>query len=211
MQQFHLSRNLFFMLKIYFLLLFFLTSCVETAIIGGGGLAVLHSREKTLTQTKSDVVIASNVATKLLVNKLKMPNNFVDTTVYEGRVLLTGVVDSANKAKLAQDLAWQVEGVLEVIDEIQVCDNCKMKITDSTKILADSLITTEIETKLFLAKRVRSFNFTVNTVQKTVYIIGIAYSSEEQQMVLKIASKVKGVEKVVNHIILADDLRRKQQ
>jgi osmotically-inducible protein OsmY len=199
------------MLKIYFLLLFFLTSCVETAIIGGGGLAVLHSREKTLTQTKSDVVIASGVAVKLLANKLKMPNNFVDTTVYEGRVLLTGVVDSANKAKLAQDLAWQVEGVLEVIDEIQVCDNCKMKITDSTKILADSLITTEIETKLFLAKRVRSFNFTVNTVQKTVYIIGIAYSFEEQQMVLKIASKVKGVEKVVNHIILADDLRRKQQ
>ena len=199
------------MLKIYFLLLFFLTSCVETAIIGGGGLAVLHSREKTLTQTKSDVVIASGVAVKLLANKLKMPNNFVDTTVYEGRVLLTGMVDSANKAKLAQDLAWQVEGVLEVIDEIQVCDNCKMKITDSTKILADSLITTEIETKLFLAKRVRSFNFTVNTVQKTVYIIGIAYSLEEQQMVLKIASKVKGVEKVVNHIILADDLRRKQQ
>lgn len=199
------------MLKIYFLLLFFLTSCVETAIIGGGGLAVLHSREKTLTQTKSDVVIASGVAVKLLANKLKMSNNFVDTTVYEGRVLLTGVVDSANKAKLAQDLAWQVEGVLEVIDEIQVCDNCKMKITDSTKILADSLITTEIETKLFLAKRVRSFNFTVNTVQKTVYIIGIAYSSEEQKMVLKIASKVKGVEKVVNHIILADDLRRKQQ
>jgi osmotically-inducible protein OsmY len=199
------------MLKIYFLLLFFLTSCVETAIIGGGGLAVLHSREKTLTQTKSDVVIASGVAVKLLTNKLKMSNNFVDTTVYEGRVLLTGVVDSADKAKLAQDLAWQVEGVLEVIDEIQVCDNCKMKITDSTKILADSLITTEIETKLFLAKRVRSFNFTVNTVQKTVYIIGIAYSLEEQQMVLKIASKVKGVEKVVNHIILADDLRRKQQ
>ena len=199
------------MLKIYFLLLFFLTSCVETAIIGGGGLAVLHSREKTLTQTKSDVVIASGVAVKLLANKLKMSNNFIDTTVYEGRVLLTGVVDSANKAKLAQDLAWQVEGVLEVIDEIQVCDNCKMKITDSTKILADSLITTEIETKLFLAKRVRSFNFTVNTVQKTVYIIGIAYNSEEQKMVLKIASKVKGVEKVVNHIILADDLRRKQQ
>lgn len=199
------------MLKIYFLLLFFLTSCVETAIIGGGGLAVLHSREKTLTQTKSDVVIASGVAVKLLANKLKMSNNFIDTTVYEGRVLLTGVVDSANKAKLAQDLAWQVEGVLEVIDEIQVCDNCKMKITNSTKILADSLITTEIETKLFLAKRVRSFNFTVNTVQKTVYIIGIAYSSEEQKTVLKIASKVKGVEKVVNHIILADDLRRKQQ
>ena len=199
------------MLKIYFLLLFFLTSCVETAIIGGGGLAVLHSREKTLTQTKSDVVIASGVAVKLFANKLKMSNNFVDTTVYEGRVLLTGMVDSANKAKLAQDLAWQVEGVLEVIDEIQVCDNCKMKITDSTKILADSLITTEIETKLFLAKRVRSFNFTVNTVQKTVYIIGIAYSLEEQKMVLKIASKVKGVEKVVNHIILADDLRRKQQ
>ena len=48
-------------------------------------------------------------------------------------------------------------------------------------------------------------------MQKTVYIIGIAYSLEEQQMVLKIASKVKGVEKVVNHIILADDLRRKQQ
>ena len=199
------------MLKIYFAVLFLLTSCVETAIISGSSLAVLHSREKTFTQTKSDVVIASVLASKLLVNKLKIPNNFVDTTVYEGRVLLTGVVDSAQKAKLAQDLAWQVEGVLEVIDELVVCETCKIGAGSTMQILADSLITSEIETKLFLAKRIRSFNFTVNTVQKTVYIIGIAYSSEEQKLVLKIASKVKGVKKVINHIILANDLRRNQQ
>jgi osmotically-inducible protein OsmY len=199
------------MLKIYCVIFFLLTSCVETAIIGGGGLAVLSSREKTLTQTKSDVVIASVLASKLLVNKLKMPNNFVDTTVYEGRVLLTGIVDSAKKAKIAQDLAWQIEGVLEVIDELVVCENCKVGAGSTMQTLVDSLITSEIETKLFLAKRIRSFNFTVNTVQKTAYVIGIAYSAEEQKLVLKIASKVKGVKKVVNHIILANDLRRNQQ
>lgn len=199
------------MLKIYFAILFLLTSCVETAIIGGGGLAVLHSREKTLTQTKSDVIIASTLASKLIANKLKIPNNFVDTTVYEGRVLLTGIVDSASKAKLAQDLSWQVEGVSEVIDELVVCETCKIGAGSTIQAFADSLITTKIETKLFLAKKVRSFNFTVNTVQKTAYIIGIAYSPEEQKLVLKIASQVKGVKKVVNHIILADDLRRNQQ
>jgi osmotically-inducible protein OsmY len=198
------------MFKIYFILLLFLTSCVETAIIGGGSLAILHTREKTFTNTQSDISIAATIATKLVLNKLKIPNNFVDTTVYEGRVLLTGVVDSTNKAKLAQDLAWQVEGVLEVIDEIQICENCKIGIAKTTQMLTDAIITSEIESKLFLAKRIRSFNFTVNTVQKTVYIIGIAYSLEEQKLVLKIASKIKGVKKVVNHIILADDLRRQQ-
>ena len=199
------------MLKIYLIILFLLTSCVETAIVGGGGLAVLHSREKTLTQTKSDVIIASTIASKLIAKKLKTPNNFVDTTVYEGRVLLTGIVNSASKAKLAQDLSWQVDGVLEVIDELVVCETCKVGASNTMQTLADSLITTEIETKLFLAKKVRSFNFTVNTVQKTVYVIGIAYSSEEQKLVLKIASQVKGVKKVVNHIILTNDLRRNQQ
>jgi len=190
---------------------FILCSCVETAIIGGTSTGILYSRHKSIDDTKSDIAIASKLAGKLLINGLTTANNFVDTTISEGRVLLTGMVTSNDNAKLAQDLAWKIDGVHEVIDELHICENCKLSANGMAKSVIDGFITGEVETALLFAKKVKSFNFTANTVDKTVYILGIANDEAEMNLVLKITSKIKGVKKVVNHIILADDVRRKQE
>lgn len=190
-------------------LLLFATSCVETVIVGTAAGGFLAVREKSVKKTGSDVSIASKLGSEFVAKGLKNPGNSVDITVNEGRVLLTGIVRDAQKAKLASELAWKVSGVKEVIDEIQLRDGDSIKGKDITTSFSDYRITWTIETKLLFGKSISSVNFKVTTVARTVYILGVAQDNTEMQKVIALASKVRGVEKVVNHIILVDDPRRR--
>lgn len=188
-----------------------LTSCVETIVIGtgiGGGLAY---REKTIKDTRSDIKIATKIGVKFIKNGLKNPGNSVDITVNEGRVLLTGIVRNPKKAKLAQDLSWKVKDVDEVIDEIKIKEDGKLTFNDIGSAFYDYLITAEIETKFALAKNLRTLNYQVTTIDNEVYILGVAIDQEEMQRAIDIASRVRGVAKVVNHIIIANDSRRAKE
>ena len=190
-------------------LLLVTTSCVETVIIGSAATGTLVVRDKSLHHTQKDIVISSAIATKFLERGLKNPGNSIDVTVNEGRVLLTGVARNPDKASMASELAWKVSGVKEVIDEIQLDDDGRINTRDVTSAFYDYLITGRIEAQLFLTKRITSVNYQVTTVNKVVYLLGIADSDEELQKVLAIASKVKGVKRVVDHIISVNDARRK--
>lgn len=197
--------------SLYLILSLLLTSCVETIVVGtgiGGGLAY---REKTIKDTRSDVKIATKIGIKFIKNGLKKPGNSVDVTVNEGRVLLTGIVREANKAKLAQDLSWKVKDVDEVIDEIKIKEDGKLTFGDIGSAFYDYLITAEIETKFALAKNLRTLNYQITTVDNEVYILGVAIDQEEMDRAVNIASRVRGVAKVVNHIIIANDSRRTKE
>ena len=187
---------------------FLLSSCVETIVISSGVGAGLAYREKTIEDTRSDLKISTKIASKFIANGLKNPTNSVDITVNEARVMLTGIVDNVEKAKLAQELCWQVKGVNEVIDEIQIRKDGKFKVADIGVAFYDYLITAEIETKFALAKDLRFLNYQITTVNNEVYLMGVALDSKEMNRAVSIASKVRGVKKVINHILLADDSRR---
>jgi osmotically-inducible protein OsmY len=202
---------MFFKIKFIFfavILVFFATSCVETVVVGSVATGVLITREKSISKTSSDIAIATNLGSKFIVNGLKNPGNSVDITVNEGRVLLTGIVRKPENAKLAQTLAWKVSGVKEVIDEIQFHED-EFYAKDFSSGAVDYVITGEIESKLLVAKGVSSMNFQVTTVGKVVYLLGVAQDDFEMQKVLAVAAKVRGVKEVVNHIILANDSRRR--
>jgi len=190
--------------------LFILSSCVETVLVGTATTGTLTVREKTIDDTRKDIVISSAIATKFLENGLKNPGNSIDVTVNEGRVLLTGIARDPDKANKASELAWKVAGVKEVIDEIQLAKDSKMHFYDFANASSDYFISWQIETKLFLSKDISSVNYQITTVAKTVYLLGVAQSQEEMDKVLSIISKVKGVKKVVNHAILVGDARRKK-
>jgi osmotically-inducible protein OsmY len=184
------------------------TSCVETIVISSGIGAGLAYREKTVDDTRSDIKISTKIGFKFVANGLKNIGNSVDITVNEGRVMLTGIVRDPAKAKLAQDLCWQVKGVNEVIDEIKIDETGKLKIKDFSSSLFDYLLTAEIETKFALAKDLRTLNYQITTVDNDVYLLGVALNDKEMKRAIAIASKVRGVSKVINHVILADDSRR---
>lgn len=191
-------------------LLIFSVSCVETVVVGSIATGVVVVREKSFSSTRKDVMMATALASEFVKNGLKNPSNSVDITINEGRILLTGIVRDHSKGKLAVDLAWKSTGVKEVIDEIQYSEDEKLRPRDFQIAFNDYLISLQLEAKLFFSGDVSAVNYKITTVNKTTYLLGVAYEDEELRKVLSIVSKARGVRKVVNHIILVDDNRRNE-
>jgi osmotically-inducible protein OsmY len=189
-------------------LLFFTTSCVGVVVVGSTTAGVLTVREKSFNSTRKDTEIAAKLTSEFISKGLKNPGNSIDITVNEGRVLLTGIARNPSKARLAAELAWKVKAVKEVIDEIQLSEEENLHVRDFGRGFVDYLITAEIEAKLLFASEVSSVNYKITTVGKTVYLLGVAADNSEMKKLLSVVSKTRGVAKVVNHVILADDNRR---
>ncbi len=189
--------------------LFLLSSCVETVVIGTAATATVILREKTLEDTGQDVVIVSKIESSFLKLGLKNPGNSIDVTVNEGRVLLTGIARNLENAKVAAQVAWKVEGVKEVIDEIQA-ENESFRPRDFPKAAKDYFLTLRAEMALLFAREIATVNYKVTTVRGVVYIIGVAQDDAEMKRALGKIAKIRGVKKIVNYVILANDARRRQ-
>jgi osmotically-inducible protein OsmY len=118
--------------------------------------------------------------------------------VQGGRVLITGIVQNPDLRVEAVRLAWQAEGVKQVINEIRVADSEGLP-----GYVHDKWITTRLRTALIFDKGVYSINYTIDTVQGTVYLMGIARSQAEMDRVIEIARSIAGVHQVVSYITLA--------
>ncbi|MFT4718030.1 MAG: osmotically-inducible protein OsmY [Rickettsiales bacterium] len=190
-----------------FLTLLLSTSCVEIAILASIKTADLATREKSIADSGKDLIISSKLIKDLASKKLKTPSNMVDITVSEGRVLMTGVVQDEENAKNAVNIAWKNEDVKEVIDEIQLVEKLRI-FRSSGQYLKDTIITSNIQSKLLFTKNIASINYEIVTVNNIVYLLGIANSNAELNKVSNIAAKVGGVNRVVSHVILQNDGRR---
>ena len=127
----------------------------------------------------------------------------VGLQIYDGRLLLTGIVPSEDMRDAAVKLAWQPESVTDVINEIKV---------DKTRGLntyaVDTWVSTQVKTKLILDRGVSSINYRVRTVDSTVYLLGVAQSQVELDRVFEIVRNQTNVDQVVSHVLLKDDPRR---
>ncbi len=193
------------------LVILLLTSaCVETVIVGSVATGTLIVRKKSLSATKDDIVIEAKIDKELISHDLKKPGNMIQLMVNEGRVMLIGVVQNVDKPKFATELAFKVAGVKEVIDETTI-DEKGFKPRNISKALRDTMITTSINTQLLFNRKVASSNYAVTTVNRVVYLLGIASNDTEARKVMSVAARTSGVLKVVNHVILASDERRKDE
>ncbi len=193
---------------IAFSLLFLATSCVETVVVGSLAGVVVVSREKSFRDTGGDIVIAAKIDKELLVGGLKGVSNSVGVMVDEGRVLLTGVIRDAQKGQLAIDIAWKVDGVKEVIDELEV-NKEGVKARDFSATFSDSYITSAIKTKLFFRPSLAPANYKITTFNQTVFVLGVYREDSDIKGVLNLISKTYGVKKVINYAISTNDIRRK--
>ena len=111
--------------------------------------------------------------------------------------MLTGTLENIDLKIEATRLAWSASGVKTVINEIQISDS------DSIMNYADDLvISTKVKGKLVLDENINSLNYNVETVNKVVYIIGIARNIEEREKVIEVSKNVFGVEEVIDYITI---------
>ena len=183
-----------------------LSGCVPVVATGATTVAVTAAEERTMGDALDD----ATVKTKLLASYANkdFDNLFVgiDASVNEGRVLLTGKVQKPETALEAVRIAWNIAGVKEVINEVQVTD--KSGIKDFSK---DAYIKSKIRGQFLLDKDIRSVNYTVEVENQVVYLFGIAQDQRELDKTANIAANTPYVQKVISHVRLKHDpLRTKQ-
>ena len=172
------------------------------AVIGVGTAAVAaSSTEKGLSTSVADGLIFTKIQENFLQTDASLPT-VVDVTVNDGAVLLTGKVKTPEEKVLATKLTWEVRGVREVVNEIQVID--KSSIKDTAKDLAASA---QLRGKLIADNSVSSLNFSIDVVNGTVYLSGVAADAEEMNRVVSHARELRFAQQVVNYITLRTDQR----
>jgi osmotically-inducible protein OsmY len=180
------------------------SSCTPLGAAVGAGAAVgtAAAEERGLAGAADDAKIQLDINHLWFQHDLEMYRK-ISMSVSEGRVLLTGSVEKPENRVDAVRLTWQAAGVKEVINEVQVVD--QSGIADYA---TDVKITAQMRSKLLFDKAVKNINYTVDCVNSTLYIMGIAQNQAEIDRINAHAREIPHVKRVVNHAVLKDDPRR---
>ncbi len=177
-------------------------SCAPVAVVATGKVGTSIAEERSFGNIVDDATIMAKIKNEFAQKDVSNLLSKISVTVTEGRVLLTGSVPKYEHAIKAVKLAWSVDGVKEVINEIDVGDK------DIKTRANDSWIATKVRTKLLFQKGINSVNYTVDVNNGVVYLIGIAQNKEELELAINLTREVKGVNQVVSHVTLKSDPRR---
>jgi osmotically-inducible protein OsmY len=180
-----------------------LQGCVELAIATGATVGVAAMQERGVKGTAKDQAIRAEI-NHLWLQKDHRYFGDLNLQVQEGRVLVSGTVKDAETRAEAIQLVWQAENVREVINEVEVTDEGGGVVGYGR----DTAINTELRTRLLFAKNVDSVNYSIETVNGNVYLLGVAQNQQELDRVLEIARNISNVRRVVSHVLLIDDPRR---
>jgi osmotically-inducible protein OsmY len=123
--------------------------------------------------------------------------------VLDGRIFVTGKVDKPEEKIKITKLAWETKGTRSVKNAVEIKGNSNFKSTAK-----DILITSQLRTAMIISKKIKSSNYTLETINKNIYIFGIAMDDDEKGEVLKEANKIYSVEKIIPTIYLVSELSR---
>jgi len=183
------------------MVLFFINACTPASILGtgAGSAMVIAEGDRSMGAVIDDATIKVNVAAKFISSE---DNLFVDvsTTVLNGRVLLTGLVDSQEIRIDAVRRVWEVEGVQEVINEIQIGNRASLK-----EYANDVWINTQAKGLAAKAVGLRVVGYNFETIQGKVYIAGITSRPEQLEDLINAVKTIKGVKEIVNYVIIKEN------
>ena len=174
--------------------------CSPANILASGGATtmVVAEGDRSLGTVVDDATIKINIASKFISSE---DNLFIDlnTTVLEGRVLLTGLVNNQEIRIDAVRKTWEVEGVKEVINEIQIGNRSSLK-----EYGKDLWINTQVKALAAKTIGLRSFAYNFETIQGKVYIAGITSRPEHVDELIEIVKTIKGVTEIVNYVVIKE-------
>jgi osmotically-inducible protein OsmY len=173
-----------------------LGGCGAVGLAAGAGASVgmAASQEGGLPQAAEDLRIRTDILDLWFRQDVEMFRK-IDLTVREGRVMLTGVVQKPEHRIDAVRLAWQPKGVRQVINEITIADSAGV-----TGFAKDALISSKLRAKLTFDRDIAALNYTFDTVNGTIYLMGVARQQQELDRVLAHARGIAQVQNVVSYV-----------
>ena len=182
--------------------LFFLNSCVGSSTSGvfGTGVSIALDPRTLGTQIDDSIMDKSLESRLLAMNKNYFLN--VKSKVLDGRIFITGKVDTPEEKLKITKLAWETKGARSVKNDIKIKDEFNFK--QSAK---DLLITSQLRSALIFNKNIKAVNYNIDTYKKNIYIYGIAQNKDERKEVISEAQEILDVKNIISSILIADDLR----
>ena len=182
--------------------LVFITGCVgysSTGVLGTGVSIALDPR--SLGTQIDDSIMQQNLRARLITAD-KSYIVSVKTKILDGRIFLTGKVNSVEDKLKITKLAWEIKGARSVNNDLQIKEKFDFK-----RSAKDLLITSQLRAAIIGNKKIKSVNYNIDTYKKIIYVYGIAQNKIERDEVTKEAKQILDVEDVITSIFLVDDLR----
>ncbi len=191
------SRNL--ILIVTFILISGCVGYSSTGVLGTGVSVAMDPR--TIGTQIDDSLMQKNLRAKLIL----MDSAYllkVKTKVLDGRIFITGKVDTVEEKIKITKLGWEIKGARSVKNDLKIKEEFNFKQTAK-----DMLITSQLKTAMIANKKIKSANYDIDTYKKIIYVYGISQNEEERAEVINEAKQVLDVEDVVTSIFLVEDLR----
>ena len=170
----------------------------------GTGVSIALDPRTVGTQI-DDSIMQKTISTKIIAKDKKYFLS-VKSKVLDGRIFITGKVDTPEEKLQITKLAWETKGARSVRNDIKIKEEFNFK--QSAK---DILITSQLRTALIINKNIKATNYQIDTYKKKVYVYGIALTSDEKDLVVSEAKEIVDVEDVIASIMLVEDLRIKRE
>ena len=191
------------MKKIYisFLLIILLSGCSNNLPTFGKGVSIGFD-PRTVGMQIDDTLMQKNLVARLTLTDKKYFLT-IQAEVLDGRIFLTGKVDEPEEKIKITKMAWETKGVRSVKNAITIKGQSNFKSTAK-----DILITSQLRSAMIFNKSIKSANYTLETINKKIYIFGIAMNDDERKTVIDEAEKIYDVEEVIPTIYLVSELSR---
>ena len=189
------------MKKFFSLILIFLITSCSTASQFGAGVNITFD-PRTIGMQIDDTIMQKNLNARLALTNKKYFIS-IQSEVLDGRIFLSGKVDEPEEKIKITKMAWETKGVRSVKNAITIKGQSNFKSTAK-----DILITSQLRAALIFNKNTKARNYTLETVNKNIYIFGIAMNEKEKKEVINEANKIYDVEEIITSIYLATELSR---
>ena len=188
---------------INFAFLFLLvTSCGKSGLSTFGRGVSIGFDPRTVGMQIDDTIMQKSLVARLTLAEKKY-FLYVQIEILDGRIFLTGRVDEPEEKIKITKLAWETKGVRSVKNAITIKGQSNFRSTAK-----DILITSQLRTALIFNKLIKSGNYTLETINKKIYIFGISLTEEEKKLVIQEANEIYDVEKIIPTIYLVSELSR---
>ena len=183
-----------------FFIIILLTSCSSISQFGAGVDITFDPR--TIGMQIDDTIMQKNLSARLALKDKKYFLS-IQSEVRDGNIFLSGKVDEPEEKIKITKMAWETNGVRSVKNTIRIKGQTNFK-----SAAKDILITSQLRSALIFNKKTKARNYTLETINKNIYIFGIAMDQAERKEVINEANKIYDVEKIYPSIYIATELSR---
>jgi osmotically-inducible protein OsmY len=186
----------------FILLLLLASNCSKPGFSSFGKGVSIGFDPRTVGMQIDDTIMQKNLVTRLTLTEKKY-FLMIQVEILDGRIFLTGKVNEPEEKIKITKMAWETKGVRSVKNAITIKGQSNFKSTAK-----DILITSQLRTALIFNNIVKSNNYTLETINKKIYIFGIAMDNEEKKEVMSEANKIYDVYDIIPTIYLVSELSR---